>query len=81
MPIYEYKAVGEGCEHCSGGFEAFQKLGDLPLERCPRCGARVEKVLPSFQTTKFGEPSARDLKEHGFSRFRKTQDGNYEKEA
>jgi len=81
MPIYEYKPVGEGCEHCSGGFEVFQQLGEPPLQKCPRCGARVQKVLSSFQTTKYGEPSARNLKEHGFSKFRKTADGTYEKEV
>ena len=45
MPIYEYA--------CKNGHltEVFQKLSDKPPKACPRCGAKLERVLSrtSFQ--------------------------------
>ncbi|MBM3120044.1 MAG: zinc ribbon domain-containing protein, partial [Chloroflexi bacterium] len=37
MPIYEYKADGEGCEHCRDGFEVRQSISAKPLSKCPKC--------------------------------------------
>jgi len=48
MPIYEYRAVKKGCAHCSGGFDALQKMADPPLQACPECGAPVCRVFSSF---------------------------------
>jgi putative FmdB family regulatory protein len=39
MPTYAYKC-DQGHE-----FEEFQSIVALPLEVCPRCGARVERVI------------------------------------
>lgn len=41
MPIYEYK-----CERCAHAVEAFQKLSDAPLVKCPQCSSDtlVKKV-------------------------------------
>lgn len=33
MPIYEYQ-----CKACGHELEAFQKLSDDPLKKCPACG-------------------------------------------
>jgi putative FmdB family regulatory protein len=45
MPLYEYL--------CEAGhrFERIVKFSDPPLEACPSCGARVEKLVstPAFQ--------------------------------
>ncbi len=40
MPIYEYE-----CEKCQHRFEVLQKFNDRPLKKCPKCGARVNKLL------------------------------------
>ncbi|MBU2608198.1 MAG: hypothetical protein KKF26_02660 [Chloroflexi bacterium] len=45
MPIYEYKAVSGGCEHCKRRFEVRQGMNATPLVECPRCGAPVERLL------------------------------------
>lgn len=41
MPLYEYK--------CEAGhrFEKIVKFSDPPLQACPECGAKVEKLLSS----------------------------------
>ena len=46
MPIYEYE-----CRKCKAHTEAFQKLSDKPLVKCPKCGGRLEKRIsaPAIQ--------------------------------
>lgn len=46
MPLYEYECTG-----CGERTELIQRLADPPLEKCPRCGEPVTKLLsaPSFQ--------------------------------
>ena len=41
MPLYEYE--------CENGhrFEQIQKFSDPPLETCPKCGAKVRKLMSS----------------------------------
>jgi putative FmdB family regulatory protein len=42
MPLYEYQ-----CESCQKRFEKIQKYSDPPIETCPSCGGRVNKLLSS----------------------------------
>jgi putative FmdB family regulatory protein len=42
MPLYEYL-----CEKCQHLFEVIQRFSDSPIEVCPRCGGKVNKVLSS----------------------------------
>ena len=42
MPLYEYQ-----CESCQKRFEKIQKFSDPPIETCPSCGGRVNKLLSS----------------------------------
>ncbi len=47
MPTYEYR-----CNACSKELEAFQKISDPPLKKCPKCGkAKLERLISatSFQ--------------------------------
>jgi putative FmdB family regulatory protein len=46
MPIYEYE-----CRKCKAHTEAFQKLSDKPLTKCPKCGGRLDKRIsaPAIQ--------------------------------
>ncbi len=52
MPIYEYK-----CLKCGSSFEILQKVNDLPLEKCPKCGGQLHKVI---------SPPALQFKGHGW---------------
>ncbi|MBM4327750.1 MAG: zinc ribbon domain-containing protein [Deltaproteobacteria bacterium] len=47
MPIYEYQAVdpARSCDECCRAFEAFQRVCDEPLAKCPRCGNPVKKLI------------------------------------
>ena len=40
MPTYEY-----ACDMCGNHFEVVQKMSDLPIDVCPKCGKKVRKVL------------------------------------
>ena len=42
MPLYEYQ-----CESCGHRFEVIQKFSDAPFEVCPKCGAKVHKLISS----------------------------------
>lgn len=40
MPTYDYR-----CRSCGHRFEAFQAITAAPLQDCPVCGERVERVI------------------------------------
>ncbi len=42
MPTYEYE-----CTHCGHRFEAFQKITDKPLNKCPQCNNKVKRLISS----------------------------------
>ena len=42
MPLYEYQ-----CESCDHRFELIRKFSDPPLEKCPKCGGAVRKLMSS----------------------------------
>src|SRR5262245_26234809 len=42
MPLYEYQ-----CLECDHQFEVIQKFSDPPVEKCPKCGGPVRKLMSS----------------------------------
>jgi len=42
MPTYEYE-----CTHCGHSFEAFQKITDKHLNKCPKCNNKVKRLISS----------------------------------
>lgn len=40
MPTYEYK-----CDNCNEVFEEFQSITDEPIEKCPKCGGKVQRLI------------------------------------
>jgi putative FmdB family regulatory protein len=42
MPLYEYE-----CKKCGERTEVLQKTKDKPLEKCPKCGGAVVKLISS----------------------------------
>jgi len=42
MPTYDYE-----CSHCGHVFEVFQKITDASLDKCPKCGKKVKRLISS----------------------------------
>ena len=40
MPTYEYQ-----CKDCGFRFEQFQSIADSPLEECPSCNGKLERLV------------------------------------
>lgn len=40
MPTYEYL-----CEICGYRFEQFQNMRAQPLQTCPRCGGKIQRLI------------------------------------
>lgn len=40
MPTYDYE-----CSKCGNKFEAFQKITDEPLKKCPECKGKVKRLI------------------------------------
>lgn len=81
MPIREYTAVEpkQGCDHCRQGFERVEGVDASALETCPRCGGKVQREL-SAPTVGRSESGLHDrAKSAGFTTYKKTGQGEYEK--
>lgn len=78
MPMYEYQVIeGEaGCDTCRGGFSIFQSMKEDRLAECPHCHAPIQRLiqLPLINTPQ----SDSDLKNLGFTKLVKRDDGVYE---
>ena len=40
MPTYDYE-----CQKCKHIFEVFQSMADKRLEKCPKCGGKVKRLI------------------------------------
>lgn len=83
MPIYEYAHDGDAGSGCPDPFEVMQPMSEAPLERCPRCGRPCHRIISSFAVRggERGLLSASNLEKHGFTQFKRTGKGRYEKTA
>lgn len=81
MPIREYCAIdpSKACRHCKDGFEEMESMDAAAKETCPRCGGKVQRQLsaPSFGGSKSGLHDR--AKNAGFTTFKKSGQGEYEK--
>jgi putative FmdB family regulatory protein len=81
LPIYVYRSTEEGCEKCSEGWEELQAADAAPIQKCPRCGAAVEKVPSVFSAGKGDVLSDSNLKDHGFQKLKRNEEGGYRREV
>lgn len=83
MPIYEYQASGDrSCRRCADGFELLRKSSDPELERCPECQAPVRRKMSAANVGGSGPSlSSSNIEKHGFTQYRKSGKGVYEKTA
>lgn len=42
MPTYDYE-----CQKCKHKFEFFQSMTAKPLDKCPKCGGKVKRLIGS----------------------------------
>lgn len=83
MPIFEYESSNPGdCLHCRDGFERLHKAGEAPLATCPVCHQAVRRIVSAPSLAK-SSPSLnpRNIENHGFTQYRKSGEGTYEKTA
>lgn len=81
MPTYEYEHIDQKNLKCEDPFEAIQSMSEDALTTCPVCGKPVRKIIskPSFIMATNLSPESTAAK--GFTTYRKSGDGTYEKAA
>ena len=89
MPVYVYRVVREDGGGGGGGgggqgpgetFEVRQAIHDAPLTRHPETGEPVVRV-PCVPHVAVGRLGNSDLNAAGLTKYVKTADGTYEKQA
>ena len=81
MPVYDYEAkdVKVSCDYCREGFETVQSIKDPRLERCPRCGAPVRKLITAPAIGRSKSKLDDRAKAAGFTKLKRLGKGEYEK--
>ena len=81
MPVYEYEHLFDECELCDFRFAAIQAVDEEPLQYCPSCGLEVRRVVSavSVVTTRGFNPGR--AAEKGFTTWKKSGEGQWEKVA
>jgi hypothetical protein len=81
MPVYVYRIIRPGpAAENEPTFEVRQSMSDPPLTRHPETGEPVERVICLPQIAR-GQLSNSQLGAAGFTKYKKTSDGTYEKQA
>ena len=82
MPLYKYEHTDGQGDSCSPEFEILQNHSDAALEVCPVCGRPVRKSfhfrVASIKSER-DQLSPKNLAKHGFTQYKKSGDGFYEK--
>lgn len=83
MPTYEYRSlIDSSCDHCAEGFEIFQRVADEPLGHCPECDQPIRRVISAPAIARSDTSLSREnIEKHGFTQYRKSGKGVYEKTA
>lgn len=88
MPFYVYEVVLEGEDEPGQRFEVFQKMSDPPLTKHPTTGQPVRRVIGAPYLGGKNSDAAvkrnlsdKRLGELGFTKYVKTDKGQYEKTA
>ena len=75
MPIYEYEHLKKPCK-VGMIFDLQQSLADDPIKTCPHCGEAVQKIVSKINIS--CPKSNRELRDLGFTKLVKRDDGVYE---
>jgi putative FmdB family regulatory protein len=88
MPTYVYgpkdgKSAGRSCDVCANQFEIAQRMSEDALEKCPKCGAEIERVITAPNLNGVGlmgrKPSDSRMSQAGFTQYKRQGKGYYEK--
>lgn len=83
MPIYEYipkNPAAASCERCRDGFEVLQRIADPHLEKCPHCGAPVERAISAPALGRSVSSLDDRARAAGFTKLKRLGKGEYEKQ-
>lgn len=82
MPIHRYAPAKLPCRLCGQGFEHRQSPSEPDLTACPTCGQAVARAtIEAVNTPKLLKPlSVSDAKNLGFTVFKKTSSGEFERQ-
>lgn len=75
MPIYEYEHRKKPCK-LGSVFDLQQSLTDDPIKTCPHCREPVQKIVSKINIS--CPKSNRELRDLGFTKLVKRDDGVYE---
>lgn len=81
MPLYDYAPSSGRCKLCNGRFEAFQRLAEPKLTRCPTCNKACERMVSAVPLAGKYSTSNSRVKETGMTKYVKAGDGYYERAA
>lgn len=81
MPVYEYEHVHDDCEISGFRFSVVQGLDEPPLLYCPGCGLEVRRVVSAVSVVRSPQFSPGKAAERGFTTWRKSGKGQWEKVA
>lgn len=81
MPIYEYEPTRHDCLICSGRIEVLQGVGEELLTHCPTCGLDIKRVVSRASIAVSKSVDADKAAKKGFTTFRRSEAGVYEKIA
>jgi len=81
MPIREYAAVNpkKSCPHCKERFEEVETVDAPALEVCPKCGHPVQRQLSAPNVGASDSGLHDRAKNAGFTTYKKSSKGEYEK--
>jgi putative FmdB family regulatory protein len=81
VPLYDYAPKSGKCRTCKGRFEVVQRIAEPKLKRCPTCKKPVERLVTAAAVqTKFSMSNSK-IKDLGMTKYVKTSDGSYERQA
>ena len=81
MPVYDYEAKEskKSCPHCKDGFEIVQLIEDNRLDKCPKCGSPIMKIITAPAIGRSKSMLDDRAKNAGFTKLKKVSKGEYEK--
>lgn len=81
MPVYEYEHLYDESELCDHRFSVVQGVNEPSLDYCPFCGLEVKRVVSQISVVRSVNFDADKAAKRGFTTFRKTAVGEWEKIA